>query len=61
MELRQFLTQQPLFSRHIIVLLASNAKFARNALDGYIRNIKLGDLYTVVYNNKGVARVREWR
>lgn len=49
------------YFRHIIVLLASNTNFARDALDGYIKNIKLGDLYTAVYNSKGVARVRGWR
>ncbi len=49
------------YFRHIIVILASDTKLAREALDNYIRNIKLGDLYTAVYQSKGAARIREWR
>lgn len=55
------LSRNSKYFRHIIVLLASNTKFAKEALDTYITNIKLGDLYAVFYNSKREARVWEWR
>jgi hypothetical protein len=55
------LTKRTKYFRHIIVLFTSNPATAKSALDGYIRHIKLGDLYTILYFSKGTARVKEWR
>lgn len=56
------LSKRTKYFRHIIVILASDTQLAREALDAYIRSIKLGDLYTAVYcSSNGAARVREWR
>jgi hypothetical protein len=43
------LTKRNQYFRHIIVLLTSSLEAAKITLEHYLQQLKLGDLYTVIY------------